>query len=40
MDKPICQECGGQAKKIDEEKYECIYCGNLLDEYGDVVYEI
>lgn len=40
MDNPVCSNCGGQTKRIDDAEYECIYCGNALDEYGDLVYEI
>ncbi len=40
MENPICESCGGQTKNISDDRYECIYCGNILDEYGDVVYEV
>lgn len=40
MNNPICSNCGGQTKQVDNEEYECIYCGNVLDEYGDFVYEV
>lgn len=40
MENPICESCGGQTENIENDRYECIYCGNVLDEYGDVVYEV
>lgn len=40
MESPICDNCGGQTEIIENDKYECIYCGCVLDEYGDIVYEV
>lgn len=37
---PKCSDCNGQTKHIDTDEYECVYCGCVLDEYGDVIHEI
>lgn len=37
---PICSNCNGQTEQIGREEYECLYCGCILDEYGDVLHEV
>lgn len=37
---PKCSNCNGQTKHIDNNEYECVYCGSIVDEFGDDVHEI
>ena len=37
---PKCSNCNGQTKRIDNNEYECVYCGSIVDKFGDDVHEI
>lgn len=40
MKNPNCSLCGCHTTEVEDEGYECNYCGTLLDSNGDVIYEI